>query len=266
MSGDEVMVLVLCGFAATVSWAVWFWQATFTAPRCSRFQHRWPLLLAPAICAAVLYAVLERFSSLDVREDPVYLAFYMVVGAAWVGVTAWTLPYQGLSARDDVIERANPGAALAIGGALLGLTLCFAGANIGNGPGWWVVFFSAFLSTAALFIAWMLLARTTGLADTLTIDRDAAAGVRTAGFFIGSGLILGRAVAGDWHSAAATAIDFGKLAWPAAALWLVASGLESQLRPSPERPAAPLATHGLAPFALYLGIAAFFTAWAGWWN
>jgi uncharacterized membrane protein YjfL (UPF0719 family) len=266
MSGDEGMVLVLCMFVAGIAWAAWFWQATFTAPRCSRFEHRWPLLLAPAVCAGVLYAVLKTFSSFDVRDDPVYQGFYMVLGAAWIGVAAWFLPYLGLSPRDDVIERANPGAARAIGGALLGIALCFAGANIGDGPGWWVVFFSAFLATAVLFLFWIFLDKATGLADTLTIDRDRAAGLRVAGLFIGAGLILGRAVAGDWESAMGTVVDFVKTGWPLGVLGLVAAGLEKQLRPSPERPEPPLATHGLAPFALYLGIAAFFTAWAGWWN
>ena len=40
---------------------------------------------------------------------------------------------------------------------MLGVTLCYAGGNIGNGPGWWVVVFSAGLSTVALFAAWMVL-------------------------------------------------------------------------------------------------------------
>lgn len=266
MSCGEWMVLVLCVLAAGMAWGAWFWQAAYVAPRCSRFEHRWPLLLTPAVCAGILFAVLKKLSSLDVREDPVYLAFYMAVGAAWIGVAAWLLPYQGLSPRDDVIERANPGAAQAIGGTLLGLTLCFAGANIGDGPGWWVVFFSAFLSTVTLFLFWIFLDKATGLADTLTIDRDRAAGLRVAGLFIGAGLILGRAVAGDWESVTGTVVDFVKVGWPIGVLGLVAAGLEKQLRPTPERPAPPLATHGLAPFALYLGIAAFFMAWAGRWN
>lgn len=266
MSEDEGMVLVFCLLAGGMAWVAWFWQASFTAPRCSRFEHRWPILLAPAVSAGALYAVLARFSSLDVRDDPVYLTFYMVLGAAWTGLAAWLLPYLGLSARDDVIERANPAAAQAIGGAMVGITLCFAGGNIGNGPGWWVVFFSAFLATAALFLFWILLDRATGLADTLTIDRDRAAGLRAAGLFIGAGLILGRAVAGDWESAAGTAVDFVKTGWPVAVLWLVAASMERRLRPSPERPEPPLGSHGAAPFLLYLGLAAFSLVWAGWWS
>jgi hypothetical protein len=40
------------------------------------------------------------------------------------------------------LEHGNPAA-----GAILGLTLAFARGNIGNGPGWWVVVFSAGMST-----------------------------------------------------------------------------------------------------------------------
>jgi hypothetical protein len=39
-------------------------------------------------------------------------------------------------------------------------------------------------------------------------------GLRLAGFLIGCGLILGRAVAGDWISLDATIGDFVRKAWP----------------------------------------------------
>lgn len=266
MSGDEALVFFFSLGVGGIAWLVWFWRAAFTARRCSRFSQRWPLLLYPAVCAAVLYVVLRRFSSFDVRDDPTYLAFYMVLGAMWVRLSTWFLPLMGLSARDDVIERGNLGAAQAIGGALLGLTLCFAGGNIGDGPGWWVVVFCAFLSTAAFFLLWVLLDKVTGLADTITIERDLAAGVRLAGYFTGTGLILGRAVAGDWESAASTFLDFVKVGWPAAVLWLAAALLEKRLRPSPTQPHPPLVTHGLAPLLLYLGVAVLFILRTGWWS
>jgi uncharacterized membrane protein YjfL (UPF0719 family) len=266
MSGDEGAVMILATFAAGMAWAFWLWQAAFTARRCSGFAHRWPLTVYPGAAFAILYGILKRFSSPDVREAPVYLAFYMILGAAWVGAVARLLPYLGLRARDDVIERGNFAAGQAIGGALLGLTLCYAGANIGNGPGWWVVVFSAFLATVALLLLWVLLDKATGLADTLTIDRDLAAGLRAVGFFTGAGLILGRAVAGDWTSAADTAADFARTGWPALLLWAVAAFLEKWLRPKPEQPQPPIVTHGLAPLLLYLGIAAFFLMRMGWWS
>jgi hypothetical protein len=109
---------------------------------------------------------------------------------------------------------------------LLGGTYCFAGGNVGDGPGWWVVLFSGLLSTMSLLFLWWLLNAGTRVADKLSIDRDPAAGVRVAGFFAGAGLILGRAVAGDWFSAGQTVHDFVRMAWPAAVLTVVAIVLE----------------------------------------
>src|SRR4051812_13339427 len=78
---------------------------------------------------------------------------------------------------------------------------CHAGANIGNGPGWWVVIFSAALATGSLLVLWIALADLTPVADAVAIDRDPAAGIRLGGWLAASGLVLGRAVAGDWESA-----------------------------------------------------------------
>ena len=46
-------------------------------------------------------------ASYDVRDDPTYLAFYLVLGAAWVGFFMRWLVVAGISTRDDVVERAN---------------------------------------------------------------------------------------------------------------------------------------------------------------
>jgi hypothetical protein len=63
-----------------------------------------------------------------------YVLLYFFLGAMWVSVVVRILPFVGLSARDDVVERGNSSAARAIAGAILAITLCFAGGNIGNGP------------------------------------------------------------------------------------------------------------------------------------
>lgn len=266
MSEDEVFVFIGCTLVSLFTWLPWFWHGCFTARRCSRFSDRWGLYVFPLICAAVLAAVLRLYSSWDVKSNPVYIVFYLVMGAAWVGFASRFLGFFGLSARDDVIERGNPAASWAIGGALLGLTLCFAGGNIGDGPGWWVVVFCAALSTLAFFILWALLHRFTGLADTVTIDRDPASGLRLAGYFIGSGMILGRAVAGNWVSMQATVLDFVQLAWPVVLLWAAAVLMERSFRPTQEHPLPSPIAFGLAPLAAYVGLAAFFVASAGWWS
>jgi hypothetical protein len=267
MSGDETVVLIVCLAFAVLTWIPWLWEGAACVRLGSRFASRWSLYVYPLMCAAVLAAVLRLYASSDVRDDPVYILFYGVMGAAWVGFVArYVMPFFSLSSRDDVVERKNPAAAHAIGGALLGLTLCFAGGNIGDGPGWWVVVFSAALSTGAFFLLWALLDRFTSLADAVTVERDPASGIRLAGYFIGSGLILGRAVAGNWVNVHDTVIDFGKLAWPVLLLWLAAALLERTFRPTQDRPLPSPVTHGLAPLGAYVALAGFFVAQAGWWS
>ena len=215
------------------------------------------LHLAPLVAAALLWAVLRTASSFDVQDDPVYLTFYLVLGSAWVGLWIRSPALAGISVRDDVVERANGSAAIVVAGAMLGITLCYAGGNIGDGPGWWVVVFSAALATLALLAAWMVLEFASGVSDTITVDRDPAAGLRLAGFLIACGLILGRGVAGDWVSAEATVRDFVAAAWPVVVLVIVAAIVERVARPTPESPQSPVFAYGIAPALLYLGGAAY---------
>lgn len=265
MAESEVFALVVSLGLGAVLWSVWLFRVFRVPAQFSRFHERSLLLAVPLACAAVLFWILVRYAASDVRDAPVYLFLYMAMGAAWLGVGTLVLPLFGLSGRDDVIERGNRAAAFAISGALLGITLCFAGGNIGDGPGWWVVVFCALLSTGALFLLWTFLDRATRLHDAVTIDRDPAAGLRLAGFFVGAGLILGRSVAGDWESAAGTTVDFLTTAWPALVLWIAAVGLERRLQPSPEVPHRPLLSDGLVPALLYAGGGAAAVALAGPW-
>ena len=253
MSGDEVFVLVLSTITALVVWGAWYLRPTFIVYVGRRPPGRLLLQLAPLVAAAVLWVVLKTASSHDVRDDPRYLAFYLVLGAAWVGLCIRMLALAGISTRDDVLERANGNAAIAVAGAVLAIALCYAGGNIGDGPGWWVVVFAAGLSTVALFAAWMLLEWLSGVSEVVTIDRDAAAALRLAGFLVACGVILGRAVAGDWVSAEATVRDFVLVAWPVPIVIAVAGIVERMARPTPEAPRPSVVSFGLMPAALYVG-------------
>lgn len=259
-SPDEAVALVtgsLIGFAA---WTSWYYSLLSVGRAVRRRGNRAPLLWAPLICALLLYAVLARWSADDVRTDSAYLRFYLVIGAAWLGVFRGPLPLLGLSVRDDVLERGNDAAAWAISGALVGGMCCFAGGNVGNGPGWWVVLFSAGLSTAALLFLWWVLHAASTVADKVTIDRDVAAGLRSAGFLVGTGMILGRAVAGDWVSAGATTVDFARMAWPAAILTAACITIERSFRPEPNPAPGAVVVSGWLPACLYIlaGIAGMF--------
>ena len=257
MSGDEVATLILSAIVALVSWAAFYIGPTFVIHVGRRPAGSRLMRLAPILAAALLWVVLRNASSLDVRDDPRYLTFYPVLGAAWVGVWIRFLAITGISMRDDVVERSNGSASIAITGAMLGITLCYAGGNIGNGPGWWVVVFSAGLACVALFAAWMVLEAVSAVSDTVTVERDPSGGLRLAGFLVACGLILGRSVAGDWVSAEATVRDFALAAWPVVLLVVVAAIVERLARPTTASPRPALVPYGIFPALLYIGAAAY---------
>ena len=263
MSGDEVMVLVVSGVLALYGWVVWYTRP-LGVQRLGVVPHgRGLLFTAPLLCAGILALVLVTLAASDVRDAPRYVAMYMVLGAAWIAGAARSLALVGLSARDDVAERRNPAAATAIAGALIGITLCFAGGNIGDGPGWWVVLYSAGLATGVLLSLGVVLETFTGISDSVTIDRDVAAGVRLGSFFVANGLVLGRAVAGDWISAGDTVTDFAWAAWPVVLLLAAAVMIERVARPTPNRPVAPTVSHGVLPALILLVAAAAYVASLG---
>jgi hypothetical protein len=202
-------VLLFIGvFVPLVLWPL-FYRAIFQV-RSFRpnKKHRMLLAIFPVPCMLLIVLVLRRWSSPDVRSNAEWVVFYAIGGAAWLQLGLFLLSLFGISARDDVLERQNPAAAWAVYGALLGITFCYAGSNVGKGPGTEVVFFCAALSTAFLFGLWSCLERVFRLADSVAIDRDESAGIRIGGWISSLGLIFGAAVAGDWNSLEGTFWDF----------------------------------------------------------
>jgi hypothetical protein len=70
------------------------------------------------------------------------------------------------------------------------------------------------------------------------------------------GLVLGRAVAGDWHSTEATLHDFLRDGWFAGLLSVAAIVIERLVRPNPRRLFPAWQTAGVLPALVYLGSAA----------
>jgi hypothetical protein len=217
-----------------------------------------------AVCAAILLDVLTKMAASDVVDAPEYIFMYAVLGLAWLRVSETGFAFAGLSLRDDALERCNGAAVMAGAGALIGVTLSYAGGNIGEGPGWGVVVFAATLATAGFFAAWLVLGGVTSVQDAVTIDRDPAAGMRLAAFLIACGVVCGRAVAGDWESAAEAVRDAG--AWLPWLLLILAAGVavERVARPTSERPLAPLVALGVMPAVVYLALAYAAVAIMGW--
>jgi|SRR5215469_12438137 len=188
--------------------------------------HRTIAAVVPALCVLLVVIVLWRWSAPEVRSIPVWILLYAAGGAAWLQVGLSLLSLLGIGARVDVLERQNPAAAWAVYGATLGTTFCYAGSNIGRGPGPDVVLFCAVLSTAFLFGFWLLLEGVFRLADRITIDRDESAGMRAGGWFSSAGLIFGGAVSGNWVSVGATLRDFIRYGWAALLLLMCAITIE----------------------------------------
>jgi hypothetical protein len=265
MSGDEVFAMIVSCIAAAEAWGGWFVQVIRIGAMRQARGSRALLILTPLLCGMILFLILAAFAASDVRDSAVYMFFYMVMGAAWVGMIFKVMPLMGISPRLDALERNNRAAQIATYGCWLGLTLCFAGANIGEGPGWWVVVFAALLSTASFFALWGLLNLMSRIADGVSIDRDTATGLRLAGFLIAMGVILGRSVAGNWVSASATVRDFLMMGWPALLLTIAAAVIERISRPTPENPSPNWFVRGLVPGVGYIALSLFYLAGAASW-
>jgi uncharacterized membrane protein YjfL (UPF0719 family) len=202
-------------------WIWWYYQLFAVSRLGSSLKVRGLLAVTPGICAALLWAILVNLGAQDVRTSRDLTCFYLALGEFWIWIGITLASFLNLSVRDDALERHNTAAVFAICGALLGFTLAFGGANVGEGGDEYAVVFSALLSTASLFVFWAVAERLTSTSELITVDRDAVAGLRLAGFLIAEGLVLGRAVAGTWVSTAATLWDF----WDGAIPGLVPLGL-----------------------------------------
>lgn len=136
------------------------------------------------------------------------------------------LSFLGISTRDDVLERQNPAAAWVVCGALAGTAFCYAGGNVGRGPGPEAVFFSALLPTITLFILWFWLDSFFQLGDRVTIERDVNTGIRLSGWMSAMGIILGAGVTGNWISFENTFYDFVHSARLATCFFIAATAIE----------------------------------------
>lgn len=263
MDDIESCLLIGMGFVVLVAWARWYSSFAFVRSMISPRIDRIPLIWLPIVCLGLLYFILTKFASFDVQTNFTYLSFYTVMGAAWIGVAISFMPFLGIIPRDDVVERRNRAALFGVIGALVGLTFCFSGGNIGDGPGWWAVVTSAGYATAAFFLLWFLLEMLSGVSQIVTVERDVAAGLRLCGFLIAIGLILGRAAAGDWFSPGQMWTDFSSRAWPALIVVAVAAVLERACRPTVEQPVTPAFFYGLVPGILYVIGGVLVLIWAG---
>ena len=264
MSEGEIWMLVIHGFVAFFAW-LWWYAPFVDIKQFGRPVPGAPLaILTPPFCLALTVYGLQTLAASDV-VGTFYVIWYAIMTAAWVGAMAVTLmPILGLRFLDDAIERRNPAAMITSLTAIIALTLAFLGGNFGEGPGWWVVAICGVLAFGGFFALWLIVAIASNASQRVTIERDLATALRVGGLFLGSGLVIGRAVAGDWISMAGTWQDYFNIVW----LLPILAGLEVGLcyvLPVARRAGLNLLWLGFLPGFIYLCICAAHVAEVGWW-
>jgi uncharacterized membrane protein YjfL (UPF0719 family) len=264
MGGDEVFLFLLSLVFFVV--ALFRWAGALRVA--GRFRSRgWPLIFAtPLVGLAMVLFVLKHWADDEVRADWRYIILLLLLGGAWMGMVSTVIHWWGVSMREDAAERRNIAATVAWCGTMLGVIALYSGGNTGEGPSLWNNVFSAGLGTATLLAFWLVLQWTARISHSITIDRDVASGVRIAGFMLACGIVFGRALAGDWQSAAHTADDFIRDGWITGPVLVVAVIVELLARPTPKNPRPSWFAFGLVPAAIYLAAAAAWVKWIGPWK
>ena len=230
---DILFLLVWGGIALHILWRGWFSRLMYPGFVSVHPSVRFSLLILPMVCAVFLLFVLLKYSSVAVRSDRLWVLGYFVFGAAWIVGLQFAFGFLGIGMRDDVVERRNASAAWVVAGQLLASTFCFAGANVGNGPGPEIVAFCALLSAASLLLTWVLFDWISSVSETVTIERNLPAGIRASGWLTAVGIVCGASVTGDWSGALRTLHDLARYVWPMAIFSLGMALFERALRKRP---------------------------------
>ena len=251
MSDDEIFALLVA--LVGTGWLLWRWILPLATVRTMRGEAP-RLVLACAMSAgfAWLLFVLTHWAARDVRDDWRYIGLFLACGAVFLGGALEWGALLAVHLRDDAIERMNMAAGFACAGLVAGMMLLFAGANIGEGPTIWTTLGPAALAALTWAALWAILQVSTGIAEDIAVERDAASGLRLGGMLAGNGIILGRAVAGDWQSAAGTLEDFWRQGSPAVLLAVAASLCQVYWRPRVGRRSIAW-IHGALPAAVMIG-------------
>jgi uncharacterized membrane protein YjfL (UPF0719 family) len=261
---DEVLFFLVAGILGAIGLVRWYWPLMRETRLGERISRRQLLALTPLLALAGLWFVLNRWADpTEVVGHLDYILLFMAGGLLWLAFTPCTLPLLGVSVRDDAIERENTASALVACGALLGATTIYAACNVGAGPTIWTTILPAIVATATWLVLWLIVELASGISEQIAIERDAAAGLRHAGWLLATALILGRAMAGDWTGWPDTSGAFRQLGWPAAALAVAVIPLHRALRPTPEQPKRSLFAAGFVPAAVFVAVALGYIIWLG---
>lgn len=218
--GEGVVLSFSIWYSAFFLWD-WYLRANHNTQFFNMNKTRIYLYLLPFTTVVLYLLTLQTVASYDVVGDFLYILMYLLFGITWIYLSLrgmflfWSFSYQ-----DDVLMGRNIAALVAFSGAFLGVSFIYAGANIGDGPGWWTIVWAGGLGTAAWLVLGGAVKRCTCIVDTVLMDRDIGSGIRLGCFWLACGLILARASAGDWTSFSVTVAEFTS-GWPAIPLTVI---------------------------------------------
>src|SRR6266404_1667025 len=117
----------------------------------------WTIRLCIAGSVFLIASGLWRWGAVEVRGHFGEVFFLTFLGLIWLIVSLHLFPWLGLCIADDIIERRNPAATVALFGATVAVAITYVAGNFGEGPSYWNNVFSAGLGTAGLFVLWLVL-------------------------------------------------------------------------------------------------------------
>lgn len=217
MEISEILAAAAALMVGAKVWLRWFIGLLGVNHLVAKPGRRW---VGPAALASYLiinFVVLRTLAAEDVRDAPTYVVFYLMLafGASAVALTG--LRTFGIHPA-DISQRGNRAAGVFVVLAMIGAGFAFAGANIGDGPGFHVVLFCAALSYGAMFLLLLAHVAIGRGAYRILVEQDLGAALRTGAMVVACGICLGRAVAGDWNGAESAVADFVHRSWPALGL------------------------------------------------
>lgn len=222
----EILLLVFWGSLTVVFIYNWYRYLFRLFKPKRKTINNLVLGLLPILILTINLITLKNLASFDVVNDGFYITFYVFIGFAWIYLFNKLIFYfYDISWIDDIITNGNYAALSAYVGAILGLTLIYAGANIGDGPGFWCVIVAGGIGILLWFVLALLINKCTGILERITISRDLGSGIRFGGYLLSTGVFLARGSGGDWFNFWQTIIDFTDI-WIIVPFCLIYLGIE----------------------------------------
>lgn len=192
----------------------WYVRVAHTTRFFNEYGKRMFLYFLPFTTVLLYMVTLRTAASFDVVDDGAYILLYLLLGIVWqyAGLQGMFLFFD-FSYRDDVLIGNSVPALLLFSFAYPALALIYAGANVGDGPGWWTVVFAGGLGTLAWLLSGAIVNKATGIIERIVMDKERHSAVRFGCFLLACGVILARASSGDWTSFTVTVIEF-MTGWP----------------------------------------------------